>query len=232
MNNNQQNIERTKFKASLIVAFLFILVIWVVKAFEIIDNTSFYKLGIFPRTISGLIGILTAPLIHSDINHIVNNTITIFILTAGLVYFYRDLWYRIIIISWLLSGILVWIGARSSYHIGCSGLIYAEVSFIFFSGVIRKNINLMAISLLVVFLYGSLIWGILPIFYHISWESHLFGAASGLLLAIYYRNQGPPPQKWSWMFEEEDEDEDEEEYYELEDETSVKTKSDSQNLYN
>lgn len=199
MSDANLKIERTRFKISLQIAFLFILLIWLVEFVEIIQGTSLYRLGIQPRSFSGLIGIFTAPLIHSDFKHLINNTITIFILIAGLVYFYRDLWYKILSLSWFLSGMMVWIAARPSYHIGCSGIIYAIASFIFFSGVFRKNINLMALSLLVVFLYGGLVWGVLPIFSQISWEYHLFGGITGAMLAFVYRNQGPPPQTWSWM---------------------------------
>lgn len=201
MSDSILNTERTRLKISLEIAFLFILLIWLVKLFEIIEGISYIRIGLKPRSITGLAGILTAPLIHSDFNHLINNTITIFILTAGLVYFYRDLWYKILLLSWLISGMMVWIAARSSYHIGCSGIIYAIASFIFFSGIFRKNINLMAISLLVVFLYGGLVWGVLPIFPQISWEYHLFGGITGAMLAFVYRKQGPPPQTWSWMNE-------------------------------
>jgi len=216
MSDSILNTERTRFKISLEIAFLFTLLIWLVKLVEIIEGSSLYRLGLRPRSISGLIGIFTAPLIHSDFNHLINNTITIFILIAGLVYFYRDLWYKILSLSWLLSGMMVWIAARASYHIGCSGIIYAIASFIFFSGVFRKNINLMAISLLVVFLYGGLVWGVLPIFPQISWEYHLFGGITGAILAFVYRRQGPPAQTWSWMSETADDAEETSEYWESE----------------
>lgn len=213
MSSKTMDIEKTRFKISIEVASLITLLIWLVKFIEIVEGEPFYRYRLLPRSVNGLIGILTAPLIHSDFNHLFNNTITIFILTTGLVYFYRDLWYKIIIYSWIISGIMVWTGARASYHIGCSGLIYAIASFIFFSGVFRKNINLMAISLLVVFLYGGLVWGVLPIFPHISWEYHLFGGITGAVLAVVYRKQGPPPQRWSWMDEPIDDDDETEDYW-------------------
>jgi len=216
MSDDILKIERTRFKISLEIAFLFTLLIWLVKLVEIIEGTSLYRLGLLPRSISGLTGIITAPLIHSDFNHLINNTVTIFILLAGLVYFYRNLWYRILLLSWFVSGAMVWIAARTSYHIGCSGLIYAIASFIFFSGVFRKNINLMAISLLVVFLYGGLVWGVLPIFPQISWEYHLFGGITGAMLAFVYRKQGPPPQTWSWMNETAEDTDETTEYWESE----------------
>lgn len=216
MSNQNIDVEKTRFKISIQIASLLTLVIWLVKIIELLEGEPFYRYGVLPRNFSGLVGIITAPLIHSDFNHLINNTITIFILTLGLAYFYRDLWYKILTLSWLISGILVWIGARTSYHIGCSGLIYAIASFIFFSGIFRKNINLMAISLLVVFLYGGLVWGVLPIFPQISWEYHLFGGLTGVALSIIYRKQGPPPQSWSWMNDTGEEDSDEEEYWQNE----------------
>ncbi|HDP75858.1 MAG TPA: rhomboid family intramembrane serine protease [Bacteroidales bacterium] len=216
MNNSSIDIEVKRLKISIEVATLFSMFIWLVKLIEIIEGEPFFQHGLLPRSFSGLLGIFTAPLIHSDFNHLLNNTITIFILITGLVYFYRDLWYKILLMSWLLSGMMVWIAARTSYHIGCSGLIYAIASFIFFSGVIRKNINLMAISLLVIFLYGGLIWGVLPIFPQISWEYHLFGGVTGAILALIYRKQGPPPQTWSWMNETPEDNDDIPEYWDTE----------------
>jgi len=213
MNDSTINTEKLRLKISIEVASLLILAIWIVKLFEIIDGVSLYRYGLLPRSFSGLIGIFTAPLIHSDFNHLINNSISLFILTTGLVYFYRDLWYKILFGSWIISGLMVWVGARANYHIGCSGLIYAIASFIFFSGVFRKNINLMAISLLVVFVYGGLVWGIFPIFPQISWEYHLFGGIAGAMLAVFYRKQGPPAQVWSWMQETSEDVDETEEYW-------------------
>lgn len=106
-----------------------------------------------------------------------------------------------------MVGIWVWVGGRSGYHIGASGLVYGLASFLFFSGVIRNDIRLLAISLLVVFLYGSMIWGIFPIFPQVSWESHMLGGISGLVLAIYYRKYGPQKKVYEWELEEEEEEE-------------------------
>jgi membrane associated rhomboid family serine protease len=106
--------------------------------------------------------------------------------------------------AYFLTGITVWAFARASYHIGASGLIYAFGSFLFFGGIIRQHINMLAISLLVTFLYGSMVWGIFPYKPDMSWESHLMGMMTGLGLAIYYRNVGPVIQKHVW---EDDDDE-------------------------
>jgi hypothetical protein len=104
---------------------------------------------------------------------------------------------------WLFTGFWVWLLARESAHIGASGLIYGLVCFLFFSGILRKDTRLMAVSLLVTFLYGSMVWGILPIDQSISWESHLFGSVAGFFCAIYFRHEGPQRPKAQWEIDEE-----------------------------
>lgn len=199
------NSKSNRIKYNLIPPLFFLLIIWLVKIVEVSNQFSLYELGVFPRQIKGLPGVVLAIFIHSDFNHLISNSISLFILFTGLLYFYRDLSYKVLIFIWLISGVMVWIGARESYHIGASGLIYGIASFLFFSGIIRQDIRLMAISLLVVFLYGGLIWGIFPIFPRISWEYHLFGSVCGLIAAIIYRKQGPQKQLWSWEIEEDSE---------------------------
>ncbi|MGE0078376.1 MAG: rhomboid family intramembrane serine protease [Bacteroidales bacterium] len=196
--------EILRFRYSLLPSFLFIVILWVVKIIEISNNSSFHEFGVYPRKIFGLYGIVFAIFIHGDFNHLISNSISLFILFSGLVYFYRDLSYRVILFIWITSGIMVWLGARESYHIGASGLVYGIASFLFFSGIIRQDIRLMSISMLVVFLYGGLIWGIFPIFPRISWEYHLFGGVCGFIASIMYRNQGPVKYKWSWELEDEE----------------------------
>lgn len=199
--------ELKKLKYSIILPALFIFLLWIIKAFEYANQVDYYQYGVFPRTTKGLIGIVLSPLIHSDLNHLLSNSIPLFILCTGLIYFYRNIAYRVIGFVWFLSGVCVWIAARDSYHIGASGLIYGIASFLFLSGVIRKDIRLASVSLLVVFLYGGLVWGIFPIFPHISWEYHLFGAISGFIAAFIYRNKGPKAIEWSWETEDEEIDE-------------------------
>ncbi|MFC2104041.1 rhomboid family intramembrane serine protease [Bacteroidota bacterium] len=206
--------ERKRFFYSLVFPLLFLIIIWMVKISEILLNLNFVFLGIFPLKAKGLIGILTAPLIHSDFEHLIANSVPILILGIGLFYFYNKVAYKVFFLSYLIANIWIWFGARQAYHIGASGLVYSFASFLFVSGVIRKNIKLMAISLLVIFLYGSMIWGVLPIQPHISWESHLMGAIAGLVLAFYYRDQGPRRKMYSWELEDE-EDDNEDKYWEI-----------------
>ncbi len=194
---------------------LFLVLIWLVKIVEVTLNLNFTFLGIFPLRAKGLIGIITAPLVHSDFQHLAANSLPLIFLGTGIFYFYHKIAYKVFFLIYLISNIWIWFGARYAYHIGASGLIYGFASFLFFSGVIRKNVKLMAISLLVVFLYGSMVWGLLPIQPHVSWESHLMGAIAGLVLAFYYRDKGPKRKIYSWELEEDDEVDDENAYWNI-----------------
>ncbi len=211
--------DRKRFLLSLIFPMLFILILWIIKISEILLHLDFAYLGIFPLKIKGLIGIITAPLIHSDINHLLANSVPLLILGTGLFYFYNKIAFRVFFMSYFIANVWIWLGARQAYHIGASGIVYSIASFLFVSGVIRKNIKLMAISLLVVFLYGSMVWGVLPLQPQISWESHLMGAIAGIVLAFYYRDRGPRRKIYSWEFEEDDEDTDEFKYWEIQNES-------------
>ncbi len=145
--------------------------------------------GLYPRTVKGLIGIFTCPLLHGDWWHLFGNSMSLIILGGLLLFFYPKIGYKVIAWSWLSVGALVWLSGRPSYHIGASGIIYAMAAFLFLSGIIRKHYRLMAVSLIIVLFYGSMIWGVLPGQPGISWESHLSGMLSGVFLAIIYRNK-------------------------------------------
>ena len=160
-------------------------------------------MGIRPRQLEGLAGIITAPLIHADkYDHLLSNTLPLLIVGTGLIYFYREIAFRVIALIYLFTGFWVWIAGRPYSHIGASGLVYGFVCFLFFSGIFRRDRRLLAISMLVTFLYGSLVWGILPVDQSISWESHLFGSIAGILCAIYFRKEGPQAPVHIWEEEE------------------------------
>lgn len=198
MRTNQpynKEFEQLKLKHSLIFPVGFLFLIWAIKIFEWGLGLNFTHLGVFPLHLKGLLGILTSPLIHSDFSHLMANSVPFLVLSWGIFYFYRPLSYRIFILCYLTSNILVWIGAREAYHIGASGLVYSFASFLFFSGIFRNYYRLIAISFVVVFLYGGLFWGVFPILKDVSWEGHLFGAISGLTYALAYRKEGPQKPK-------------------------------------
>ena len=202
--------EKIRFFRSLFYPALFVVLLWVIKGADIIFELGLNNYGLYPLEVKGLIGILTSPLLHANLAHLFANSIPLFILSAFLFYFYRDIAWMILGLLYLITGIWVWVFAREgAAHIGASGVIYGLASFIFFSGIIRKETGLLVITLLVAFLYGGLIWGIFPQLFPnqpISWESHLMGLLAGLVLAIYYRKQGPQRKSWDWGDEQEDDD--------------------------
>lgn len=193
--------EHKQFKFSpmvIAIPLYFVLFLWIVFWIEGNYNLYFTKYGLYPKTLKGLRGIVFSPFIHSGVKHLFNNSIPLFILMTSLFYFYRKIAFKVLIYGVLLSGLLTWFIARPAYHIGASGIVYLLFSFILFSGMIRKYYRLIAVSLIVIFLYGSMIWYILPIKDGISWEGHLSGFLVGILLAIIYRKHGPQPIKYEW----------------------------------
>jgi len=200
--------EKIKFLKSLIFPLIFLFFLWSIRLFEEYFLVSFNHLGVLPLTLKGLIGIVTAPLVHADFNHLISNTFALFFLTLALFYFYRSIAVWAFVSIYVLSGFWVWFFGREAFHIGASGLVYGLVSFLFFSGVFRKYVPLIALSLAVVFLYGGIIWGIFPLHASISWETHLTGLLAGIIMAVYFKKEGPQKPKYSWEEEEEDEDED------------------------
>jgi membrane associated rhomboid family serine protease len=176
---------------------------WLVKIIELQFELSFIKFGVYPKTLEGLRGVLFSPFIHKDLTHLFNNSYPILILGGLLFSVYRKIALQIFIWLFFVSGFWLWIIGRPSFHIGASGIIYALASFLFISGVIRKNPRLAAVSLVIIFLYGSMVWGILPTKEPISWEGHLAGFVAGILVAIFYRNEGPQRKKYQWEIDEE-----------------------------
>jgi membrane associated rhomboid family serine protease len=188
-----------KFSPSVIVVpILMVLTIWLVFWFQVRVYFGIKYYGIEPQTLSGLRGILFSPFLHSNISHLYNNTIPLFVLSMALFYFYHKISWKIIIYGILLSGMLTWLIGRPGNHIGASGLIYVLVSFIFFKGVLAKHYRLIALSLLVVFLYGSMIWYVFPVKDNMSWEGHLAGLITGFIFAVIFRKQIAKPETYAW----------------------------------
>jgi len=187
---------------------LFVVVImWLVYWSDYLFLYDFHKLGVMPKTSDGLKGIFFMPWIHAhqDFKHILNNSVPTFLLLTLLFYSYREVALKVFMLSWLLTGLMLWIFAKNNgaYHIGMSGVIYALAAFLFTSGVLRKYLPLQALSLFIVFVYGSMIWGIFPTEQHVSWEGHLSGMLVGIYLAFYYRKLGPQRPKYQYEIEKE-----------------------------
>ena len=202
---NKQNQKKRLYLSALpfvIFVGVMILLFWLNQT----QNIGYTSWGVFPRELYGLKGIFLAPFVHGSVEHLFNNSFPILILGTALLYYYGRLGIKVFVIMYLLTGLLVWLSARESYHIGASGLVYALAGFLFLSGLLRKEKKLMALSLLVTFMYGSLFWGIFPVKERVSWESHFWGGMVGFVIAWYYRKQGPQRIKYDWEHEEDEED--------------------------
>jgi membrane associated rhomboid family serine protease len=182
----QHLVEKRVVRHALFISIALIILLWVIKLFEIEYNLDFSSWGIIPLKASGLRGILFSPLIHASIEHLAANTLPLLILTFSLFFFYRKSPYTIFILIYVLSGCFVWLFGREAIHIGASGVIYGLAAFLFLSGILSYNVRLLTISLIVALVYGYLFWGIFPIKPEISWESHLWGGVSGFGLALLY----------------------------------------------
>jgi len=203
---NEGAFYRKKLLLSMIIPVIFIFFMWLVKIVEVLFELDFSGFGIFPLTVNGLPGIILSPFIHADFNHLFNNSLPLFFLSVALFYFYSEVALKVFAWTFFLTGLFVWVAGREAWHIGASGLIYGLASFLFFSGIIRRYFRLIALSLLIVFLYGSMVWGIFPgIYKNVSWESHMLGFFSGVVLSVWYRKEGPQRPVYEWMAEEETE---------------------------
>ena len=186
----QENDSSKYNPAVFVIPALLVVGLWMIYWFEIKFDFNFNKYGVYPRSFKGLRGVFLSPFIHSNTNHLFSNSIPLFVLLSSLFYFYREVALKILIFGTILSGFLTWAIARESYHIGASGIVYLLFSFVFFSGIIKKHYRLVALSLIIIFLYGSMIWYVLPIKEGISWEGHLSGFLIGLIFAFWYRKRG------------------------------------------
>lgn len=187
----------------------FVMVIWIVFWLQVRFFPIIKTWGIIPETLVGLRGVLLSPFIHSDIEHIYHNSIPLFVLTMALFYFYRHIAWKVLLYGILVSGLLTWIIGRPANHIGASGLIYVLISFVFFKGVFARHYRLVALSLMVIFLYGSMIWYVFPVKENMSWEGHLSGLITGLVFAIIFRKAIDKPELYVWQKSDYVEEEDE-----------------------
>lgn len=195
----QSKQAKSSFRLALRLSLVFVGILWTI---FIIDEAFGLRLGRFglrPGSVPGLIGIVTAPLLHANFQHILSNTLPMFISMTATLYLYPNSALRVIPAVWFGSGILAWFFARPNLHIGASGLIYGLLAFVFFSGLLRRDMRSVSVSLLVGFLYGSMIWGVLPSRPQMSWEMHLTGAAVGVLMAFVFANWDRVPLvRYDW----------------------------------
>lgn len=181
--------QKNPFFQSLRLPFKFILVIWGIHLIQLLPGIDLKFLGVYPRAFFGLKGILFAPLIHADFQHLIHNSTPFFVLSVMIMFFYKRVAVRSIIMIYLLTGLSVWLFARPVFHIGASGVVYGLVSFVFWNGIFRRNLKSIVLALIVTFLYSSFLLGVLPNQEGISWESHLMGGIIGIFASFWYKDE-------------------------------------------
>ena len=196
---NHQNTEqlramKLKLFDTIRIPFLLVSIFWLIELGELAwGDISF--LGVAPRSLKGVAGIFFMPFLHGGFGHLFSNTPSFIILCGSIIYFYPKIAGKFLLYSYLLTGMGVWLFARAEtsyhgfavHHIGASGVIYAYAAFLFFSGVFRREVKSLSISLAVAVLYSGMLQGIVPNAPGVSWESHLIGATIGTALAYHFR---------------------------------------------
>ena len=180
---------RSFFRSIIIVA-----VLWVAFLLNDIFGLRWNDYGLIPRNVNGLLGIFTMPFLHGDYAHLFSNSVPLLVLLFSIFYFFPKKAILMLIMIWFMTGVLTWVIGTEGVHIGASGVVYALAFFLVTISILKQETKLMAYSLIIIFLYGSIVWGFFPQLFpdkHISWEGHLSGAITGITLAFFYRNEGP-----------------------------------------
>ncbi len=187
------------FSLALKIALWAVLLLWVILIADSVLGLGLARFGLRPRHISGLVGVFTAPLLHGGFEHLFSNTLPLLISLTAILYLYPASAMRVMPVIWVGSGILAWFIGRPSLHFGASGFVYGLLAYVFIGGILRLDMRSVAVSMMVWFLYGSMIWGVLPIRPNMSWELHLSGAILGVALAIVYRRWDiTPVKRYAW----------------------------------
>jgi membrane associated rhomboid family serine protease len=194
---------RDNFRLAAMLSAGFVVFLWLIQLLG--WGLDLQRFGVRPHEWAGLPGILFAPLLHANVAHLVANSLPLVVLGTTLFQLYPTAAFRVLPTVYLGSGVAVWLFARDGVHVGASGLIYGLVSYIFVAGVIRRERRAIAASLLVAFMYGALVWGLLPVKSEVSWETHLAAAIIGAVMAFVLRHRDvPPPVRYSWENETDD----------------------------
>jgi membrane associated rhomboid family serine protease len=195
----QSRRARANFRLALKFSLVFVGILWAIFIFDEVFGLRLGRFGLRPGSVAGLVGVFTAPLLHANFPHILSNTLPMVISMTATLYLYPNSALRVIPAVWLGSGLLAWFIGRPNLHLGASGLIYGLLAYVFVGGILRRDLRSVSVSLLVGFLYGSMVWGVLPTRPNMSWEMHLTGAIMGVLMAfVYTKWDRVPIVRYDW----------------------------------
>lgn len=190
---------QANFRLALKLATGFVVLLWLIHVANWVFGLGLTQFGVRPRSIDGLAGIAFGPLLHTSFSHLFSNSLPLLVLGTMMLHLYPSSSLRVLPLLHAGPGLIVWLFGRASIHVGASGLVYGLAAYIFLSGVLRRDRRAIAATLLVGFLYGGMVWGVLPIQPGVSWETHLAAALIGIALAIRYRDLDVPPTKrYDW----------------------------------
>ena len=200
-----------RFRGALRFSLGFLVLLWALFALDMILEFDLRRWGVRPQQAAGLLGLLTMPLLHGGFAHLLHNTLPTLMLGTGLLYFYPQTCWRALPWFWAAPGLFVWLtGVPGSTHFGASGLNFALLAYLGLGGLLRREVATMAVSMAVMFYYGGMLSGVLPIEEGVSWEGHLGGFVTGAVVAVVYRRWDIRPRKrYDWEDETEDPDGDE-----------------------
>lgn len=199
----------TSLRQCITLAGSFVLLLWIIKLCESVLGVSLTSLGVYPQKPSGLFGVISAPLIHSDWQHLMSNTLPILLLGSMLIYGYpRSRWW-VIAIVWIASGVCVWYFARPSFHVGASGVTHGMFFYLFAAGILRRDKRSSVLLMVASFMYGTMLWTIFPLQPGVSFEYHFFGALSGVVCAVAFRQWDPKFRQKTYSWEQTVDDEEE-----------------------
>lgn len=197
--------SRANFRLAAGLSLAFVALLWLLQFANWATGLDAAPFGVRPRTVEGLVGILFAPLTHGGFEHLIANTIPLAVLGTAMLHLYPRASPLVLPWVYLAPGVAVWMFGRDAVHVGASGLIYGLTAYVFCAGLLRRDRRAIAASLVVAFLYGSTIWGVMPLKQTDSWETHLAAAVVGAVAALLLRHRDVPPQVvYAWELHDDD----------------------------
>jgi membrane associated rhomboid family serine protease len=200
----QRKADRRRLLRALNISLGFVLAL--ILAYSAQASFDWSPFAVAPHDVRGLLGVLTAPLLHGSVEHIVANASSLLILgtLAGSVYPRATAWSLPLL--WIGSGLGAWVlGDAGSHHLGASGVTHGLMFLLFVLGLLRRDRAAIAAGMIAFFFYGGMLLTVLPHEAGISWQSHLGGALGGVIAALLFRRLDPalPRKRYSWEDEEE-----------------------------